>query len=203
MPFNLDRSQDKTQDNTGFNRRRFLQLGLGATTALFLPNAFAGLSSPAVAQSTIAQAERNLSLLNLHTGEHLKPTYWAEGQYQTSELKAINHVLRDHRTGDTYHMDNDLLNLLHTLHQKMDSRQEFEVISGYRSPITNAVLNKKSSGVAKKSLHMQGKAIDIRLPGCQLADLRKAAINCQTGGVGYYPKSDFIHIDTGRVRRWG
>ncbi len=203
MPFNFYRSQDKTQDNTGFNRRRFLQLGLGATTALFVPNAFAGQSSPAAAQSNIAQPERKLSLLNLHTGEHLKATYWAEGQYQTSELKAINHILRDHRTGDAYHMDNDLLNLLHTLHQKMDSKQEFQVISGYRSAKTNAALNKKSSGVAKKSLHMQGKAIDIRLPGCQLADLRKAAINCQTGGVGYYPKSDFIHIDTGRVRRWG
>jgi uncharacterized protein YcbK (DUF882 family) len=203
MPFNFDRSQDKTQDNTSFNRRRFLQLGLGATTALFVPNALAGLSFPSIAQSNIALPERKLSLLNLHTGEHLKATYWAEGQYQTSELKAINHILRDHRTGDAYHMDNDLLNLLHTLHQKMDSKQEFQVISGYRSPKTNAALNKKSSGVAKKSLHMQGKAIDIRLPGRQLADLRKAAINCQTGGVGYYPKSDFIHIDTGRVRRWG
>ncbi|RKZ59523.1 MAG: hypothetical protein DRQ44_13600 [Gammaproteobacteria bacterium] len=208
MPFNFNRPQDKTQDNACFNRRRFLQLGIGASTALFLPNAFAGLSSPAVAQSTvaqssIAQAERKLSLLNLHTGEHLHATYWAEGQYQTSELKAINHILRDHRTGDAYQMDNDLLDLLHTLHQKMDSKQEFQIISGYRSPKTNAALNKKSSGVAKKSLHMQGKAIDIRLPGCQLADLQKAAINCQTGGVGYYPKSNFIHIDTGRVRRWG
>ncbi len=203
MLFNFDRPQDKTQDKTCFNRRGFLQLGLGATTALFVPNAFAGQSSSSVAESTIDQPERKLSLLNLHTGEHLKATYWAEGQYQASELKAINHVLRDHRTGDAYQMDNDLLNLLHTLHQKMDSKQEFQIISGYRSPKTNAALNKKSNGVAKKSLHMQGKAIDIRLPGCQLADLRKAAVNCQTGGVGYYPKSDFIHIDTGRVRRWG
>ena len=198
MPFNFYRPQDKTQDNTCFNRRRFLQLGLGATTALSLPNAFAGLSS-----SSIAQPERKLSLLNLHTGEHLNATYWAEGQYQTSELEAINHILRDHRTGDVYRMDNDLLNLLNVIHQKMDSKQAFQVISGYRSPKTNAALNKKSSGVAKKSLHMQGKAIDIRLPGHQLSDLRKAAINCQTGGVGYYPKSDFIHIDTGHIRRWG
>ena len=203
MPFNFYRAQNKTQDNTCFNRRRFLQLGLGATTALSLPNAFAALPSPSIAQLATAQAERKLSLLNLHTGENLNATYWAEGQYQASELKAINHILRDHRTGDAYHMDNDLLNLLHVLHQKMDSKQAFQVISGYRSPKTNAALNKKSSGVAKKSLHMQGKAIDIRLPGCQLADLRKAAIHCQTGGVGYYPKSDFIHIDTGRVRRWG
>jgi uncharacterized protein YcbK (DUF882 family) len=203
MPFKFFRPQHNTQYNTCHNRRRFLQLGLGASTALALPNAFAGLSPPSIAQPATAEAERKLSLLNLHTGEHLHATYWAEGQYQSSELKAINHVLRDHRTGDAYHMDNDLLNLLHVLHQKMDSKQEFQVISGYRSPKTNAALSKKSSGVAKKSLHMQGKAIDIRLPGCQLSDLRKAAINCQTGGVGYYPESDFIHIDTGRVRRWG
>jgi len=198
MPFNFYRPQDKIQHNTCFKRRRFLQLGLGATTALVLPNAFAGLSSPSA-----AQPERKLSLLNLHTGEHLKTPYWAEGLYQPSELEAINHILRDHRTGDVYQMDNDLLNLLNVLHQKMDSKQAFQVISGYRSPKTNAALNKKSSGVAKKSLHVQGKAIDIRLPGHQLSDLRKAAINCQTGGVGYYPKSDFIHIDTGHIRRWG
>lgn len=203
MPFTFFRPQDTTQHNTCLNRRRFLQIGLGATTALSLPSAFASQSSPTIVQPATAQAERNLSLSNLHTGENIKATYWAEGQYQASELKAINHVLRDHRTGDAYHMDNDLLNLLNTLHQKMDSKQAFQVISGYRSPKTNAALNKKSNGVAKKSLHMQGKAIDIRLPGCQLSDLRKAAINCQTGGVGYYPKSDFIHIDTGRVRRWG
>ena len=203
MPFNFFRPQHNTQHNTCHNRRRFLQLGLGATTALALPSAFAGLSSPSIAQPATAEAERKLSLLNLHTGEHLHATYWAEGQYQSSELKAINHVLRDHRTGDAYHMDNDLLNLLHVLHQKMDSKQEFQVISGYRSPKTNAALTKKSSGVAKKSLHMQGKAIDIRLPGCELSDLRKAAINLQAGGVGYYQKSDFIHIDTGNVRRWG
>ena len=203
MPFNFFRPQHNTQHNTCHDRRRFLQLGLGATTALALPNAFAGLSSPSIAQPATAEAERKLSLLNLHTGEHLHATYWAEGQYQSSELKAINHVLRDHRTGDAYHMDNDLLNLLHVLHQKMDSKQAFQVISGYRSPKTNAALSQKSSGVAKKSLHMQGKAIDIRLPGCQLSDLRKAAINCQTGGVGYYPESNFIHLDTGSVRRWG
>ena len=198
MPANFYRPQDKIQYNTRHSRRRFLQLGIGATTALFLPNAFAGSSS-----SVITQPERKLSLLNLHTGEHLNATYWAEGQYQTSELKAINHILRDHRTGDAYRMDNDLLNLLNILHQKMDSNKSFQIISGYRSPKTNAALNKQSNGVAKKSLHMQGKAIDIRLPGVQLSGLRKAAINCQAGGVGYYPKSDFVHIDTGRVRRWG
>lgn len=198
MPFNIFRPQDKTQHNTCQSRRGFIQLGLGATTALFLPDALAGSTS-----SVITRPERKLSLLNLHTGEHLNATYWAEGQYQASELKAINHILRDHRTGDAYRMDNDLLDLLNVLQQKMDSNKSFQIISGYRSPKTNAALNKKSNGVAKKSLHMQGKAIDIRLPGVQLSDLQKAAISCQAGGVGYYPKSDFIHIDTGRVRRWG
>ncbi len=202
MPFNFDRPQDETQLNTGHSRRRFLQAGLGVSAALFLPQVFASSASRLMNQA-ITQPERKLSLLNLHTGEQLNATYWAEGQYQHSELKAINHLLRDHRTGDAYPMDKDLLDLLHALHQKVDSKQAFQIISGYRSPKTNAALNKKSNGVAKKSLHMQGKAIDIRLPGCALSDLRKAAIDCQTGGVGYYPKSDFIHVDTGRVRRWG
>lgn len=197
MHFN-DRPQDKTQHNTSQSRRRFLQIGLGATAALVLPNAFANVPS-----RTIVQPERKLSLLNLHTGERLSATYWAEGQYQTSELKAINHILRDHRTGDAYRMDNALLELLNNLQQKMDSNETFQIISGYRSPKTNAALSKKSNGVAKKSLHMQGRAIDIRLPGCKLSDLRKAAISCKTGGVGYYPKSNFIHVDTGRVRQWG
>ena len=206
MPFNTDRPQDNTQHNTRQSRRRFLQLGLGASAALFLPkvNAFANVSARSLTPAeSIIQPERKLSLLNLHTGESLDATYWAEGQYLSSELKAINHILRDHRTGDEYRMDNDLLNLLNVLHQKMGSKQAFQIISGYRSPKTNAALNKKSNGVAKKSLHMQGRAIDIRLPGCKLSDLRKAAIDCQAGGVGYYAKSDFIHIDTGSVRRWG
>ena len=212
MPFKDNRAQGKTQNNACFSRRRFLQSGLkfgvAATTALYLPNAFAGLSSSATAQTAItrpamAQSERQLSLLNLHTGESLKTTYWAEGQYQADELTAISRILRDHRTGDIYPMDKALLDLLNVLHHEVNGKQPFQVISGYRSPKTNALLNKKSNGVARKSLHMQGKAIDIRLPGCQLSDLRKLAIDCQTGGVGYYPKSDFIHIDTGRVRRWG
>ena len=203
MPFHPDRPQDEQSDNTSHSRRRFLQLGLGATTALLLPNAFASLASRSTAQSALIQPERKLSLVNLHTGEQLSATYWAEGQYQGSELNAINHILRDHRTGDAHPMDSELLNLLNTLHQKVGSKQAFQIISGYRSPKTNAALSKKSNGVAKKSLHMQGKAIDIRLPDCNLADLQKAAISCQSGGVGYYPKSDFIHVDTGRTRRWG
>lgn len=185
----LDMSAERTQ-----HRRRFLQLGLGVAASLAMPSAFANV---------VTSPERKLSLLNLHTGENINATYWAEGQYQTSELHAINRVLRDHRTGDVIDMDSGLIELLNILHHKMDGNQAFHVISGYRSPKTNAMLNKKSSGVAKKSFHMQGRAIDIRLPGRQLASLQKAAMSLHAGGVGYYSKSDFIHLDTGRVRSWG
>jgi len=186
------------QENHGFevntSRRRFLQIGLGATASLAVPNAFANI---------VTQPERKLALLNLHTGESVKATYWAEGQYQISELDAINRILRDHRTGDVHNMDSSLIDLLNMIHYKMDGKQPFHVISGYRSPKTNAALQKNSSGVAKKSLHMQGKAIDIRLPGRKLSALRQAALDLRLGGVGYYSKSDFVHLDTGRVRQWG
>ncbi|NOQ94348.1 MAG: DUF882 domain-containing protein [Methylophaga sp.] len=185
--------QDNLVLDARTSRRRFLQLGLGTTASLAMPSAFANI---------LAQPERKLALLNLHTGERINATYWAEGDYQTSELHAISRVLRDHRTGDTLDMDNNLIDLLNILHHKMNGKQAFHVISGYRSPKTNAKLSYKSSGVAKKSLHMQGKAIDIRLPGRELSALRSTALKLQTGGVGYYPKSDFIHIDTGRVRQW-
>lgn len=174
-------------------RRRFLQVGLGATASLAMPNAFANI---------VKEQDRTISFLNLHTGEKLKATYWAEGQYQPDELKAINHVLRDHRTGDMHDMDNNLIEMLNLLHHKMNGKQPFHVISGYRSPKTNAMLRNNSNGVAKKSLHMQGKAIDIRLPGRQLSELRKTALGMKVGGVGFYPGSDFIHVDTGRVRQW-
>ncbi|HHO59512.1 MAG TPA: DUF882 domain-containing protein, partial [Thiotrichales bacterium] len=105
--------------------------------------------------------------------------------------------------GDIHPMDTDLLDLLVTLNHKLGGKQPFQIISGYRSPKTNAALHRKSNGVAVRSLHMQGKAIDIRLPGCKLAELRRAALNCRRGGVGYYPKSNFVHVDTGRVRHWG
>ena len=203
----LDQETDQKTNNSNqskahTSRRRFLQYGLGAATSLILPNAFANTAISAASESTQDVADRKLSLLNLHTGESIDACYWAEGEYQSSELDAINRVLRDHRTGETYSMDNELLELLNTLQQKVGGEKPFHIISGYRSPKTNAALNKKSSGVAKRSLHMQGRAIDLRLPGCDIATLHKAARSCQTGGVGYYPKSNFIHVDTGRVRYW-
>ena len=149
-----------------------------------------------------AASERRVSLYNLHTGEHISQPYWMKGSYLPDSLSAINTVLRDFRTGEVYPIDPGLLDLLSALQQRVGSQRGYEVISGYRSPATNAMLNSASSGVATRSLHMQGKAIDIRLPGTRLATLHGAARQMKSGGVGLYTASDFIHVDTGRVRYW-
>jgi uncharacterized protein YcbK (DUF882 family) len=180
-------------NNLMISRRNFLKAATGATAILVAPAALAKPANP---------AERVLRLHNLHTGESLKATYWAEGQYIAEELAAIDRVLRDHRANEITQMDRRLYDLLYTLQQQVTSKSSYQVISGYRSPATNAKLNRNSSGVAKRSLHMQGKAIDIRLPGVELKHLRKAALSLKAGGVGYYPKSNFIHVDTGRPRFW-
>lgn len=174
------------------SRRRLLQFGGGLALTL------CPLARAQAAQSQ----ERLLALHNIHTGERLQRVYWAAGDYIPDSLAEIDLVLRDWRTDDVHPMEPQLLDLLHQLHGVMGSDEPFEVISGYRSPKTNATLASASSGVAKKSLHMRGMAIDIHLPGRRLADLRDAAWGLQQGGVGYYQKSGFIHLDIGRVRRW-
>jgi uncharacterized protein YcbK (DUF882 family) len=174
-------------------RRDFLCLGVAATTSL--------LAAPVLARPSPAQ-ERALSLYNTHTGENTSTVYWAAGDYVPTGLQDINTILRDHRSGDIYPIDTDLLDLLYVLQQRVGSRKAYQVISGYRSPHTNASLRSKSAGVAKRSYHMQGKAIDIRLPGCDLKQLRSAALDIKAGGVGYYPGSDFIHVDVGPRRSW-
>ena len=174
-------------------RRTALRLGVaGIATAVAGP-ALAGVG---------VRNERTLSLRNMHTGERVRATYWAEGAWQVDGLRDINRVLRDFRTGDVADMDPGLLDLMHRLARLTETEAPFEVISGYRSPRTNAQLASRSSGVAKKSLHMQAKAVDLRLPGIKLSSLRRAAMSLQGGGVGYYPRSGFIHVDTGRVRFW-
>lgn len=181
-------------------RRDFLKYSAVAATA-----GATGLMVPAVlarpANST-QSGERVLRFYNLHTGEHLNATYWVDGIYLPDEMAAINRVLRDFRTGDVKKMDRQLFDLLYVLQRKVDKSGAFHVISGYRSPKTNAKLNRISSGVAKQSLHTRGKAIDIRLPGVALKHLRQAALKMHAGGVGYYPNSNFIHVDTGRPRFW-
>jgi len=175
------------------NRRKFLKLGMLA----------AALPLPAFASRGPSVAERRLSFDNLHTGEKLDLPYWIEGDYVPETLAEINHVLRDHRTGQVAAIDTGLLDLLHRVNAALGTSQPFQVISGYRSPASNQMLSSNSSGVAKRSLHMEGKAIDIRLPGIQLADLHRTGLMLRSGGVGYYPGSNFVHLDVGRVRTWG
>lgn len=147
-------------------------------------------------------ASRALTFHHTHTGENLTAEYFSRGAYVPNALAAINHHLRDFRTGAEHAIDPALLDLLHRLAAVTETRKPFEVISGYRSPKTNHMLREKTTGVAASSLHMLGKAIDIRVAGVPLAGLRAAAIGLRAGGVGYYPESDFVHVDTGRVRTW-
>jgi len=185
----------RTADSLAASRRRFLKLGAAAAAcSLVMP-----ASAFATSMSSVA---RKLSFVNLHTNEKLTASYWQNGSYQPQALKDLFHLLRDWRTGEVMEMDVKLLDVLWELHQRLDSSKPFEVISGYRSPKTNATLAAASNGVAKKSLHMQGKAIDINLPDKKLAVIRDTAIDMQRGGVGYYAKSGFVHVDTGRVRHW-
>jgi uncharacterized protein YcbK (DUF882 family) len=149
-----------------------------------------------------APAARRLSFENLHTGERLALDYWNDGAYHPEALAAINKVLRDFRTGDVHAIDPRLLDLLHDVNARLETAAPFQVISGYRSPRTNGMLHEQSSGVASKSLHMQGMAIDIRVPGRELTALHGTALALGRGGVGFYPTSDFVHIDVGRVRKW-
>jgi len=179
--------------STSFSRRSFMSYGLAAGASLIAGPAWAAISQ---------QPLRTIALANTHTGEKLRTVYWARGSYLRDGLAEINHVLRDHRTGDVHALHTDLIDLLYALRAMTETEQAFEVISGYRSPKTNAMLAKQSNGVAKKSLHMRGMAIDIRLPGVGLDRLRDAAKSLEAGGVGYYARSNFIHVDIGRVRYW-
>ena len=148
--------------------------------------------------------ERQLSFYHTHTGKRLDVIYSRDGAYVPSALEEINHFLFDFRTGDKAEMDPELLDLIYDVREALDSEGTYQVVSAYRSPKTNEMLRgrSQSSGVAKNSQHLLGKAIDVRLEGVKTATLRDKAISMKRGGVGYYQASDFVHMDTGRVRRW-
>lgn len=168
---------------------------------------FVGLlaSAPILAAAPVCAAvagSRELRFLHTHTGERLAVEYFGADGYRPDALATVNHFLRDFRTGDEHVIDPSLLDLLHRITGLTESNRPFEVISGYRSPATNTMLRQRTEGVAAGSLHMVGQAIDIRLADVQLSKLRAAAASVRAGGVGYYPASDFVHVDTGRIRFW-
>ena len=146
--------------------------------------------------------ERTLRLYNIHTGESLQSTFWANGEYLDDEIQQIDLLMRDHRADQAIAMQRRLYDKLYHLQSLFNSKEPLYVVSAYRAPKTNADLRSHSSGVAEGSMHMQGKAIDIRIPGVSHRHLHQAAMAMRSGGVGYYPKSGFIHIDTGRRRHW-
>lgn len=150
-----------------------------------------------------AVGHKALSLHNLHTGERLKAVFWEKGRYITDAVSAFNKILRDHRTGEVHTMDPELYHLLATLQTKVEYNGTVDIISGYRSSKSNEMLRSNSGGVAKKSFHLQGKAIDIAMPGKDLKHVYKAALTMRRGGVGLYTGSGFVHVDTGPVRTWG
>ncbi len=180
---------------TDITRRDFFKKAAALTAVAAFPNIL-------LAKSGRDGTRKSIALYNIHTAEKIEATFWAEGRYLPEEIAELNRLLRDFRTGDTHPIDLRLFDLLYDIQAAVGTQRPFQVISGYRSPKTNARLRKATSGVAKKSLHMQGRAIDINLPGVELNRLRLAARSLRRGGVGYYPKSGFVHVDTGRVRYW-
>jgi uncharacterized protein YcbK (DUF882 family) len=176
------------------NRRWLFRAALGACAALGV--------SPNLARAVAVAPVRRLSFANLHTGERLSAVYWDRGTYLTEASRQIDWLLRDFRANQVHPIDPRLLDLLYALSASLPAAATYQVISGYRSPATNAMLHAASDGVAAHSLHTQGMAIDVRVPGIVLARLRDNAKSLQGGGVGYYPRSDFVHVDVGRIRYW-
>lgn len=162
------------------------------------------MSIATLGQGKIATEKRQLSFYHTHTGKRLRVVYWQDGEYVDPALDRINRFLSDFRTGDIVDIDPELLDLIYDVRESLGGRGTYQVVSAYRSPKTNEMLRSRSasSGVAKKSQHLLGRAIDVRLEGVPTAVLRDAAIALERGGVGYYEASDFVHMDTGRVRRW-
>jgi len=178
------------------SRRRFCRntgIALAAAAAL-----------PFWATDLIASdlAFREIALSHLHTGESLSIEYVQRNQYVPDALLAIDHVLRDHHNDAVHSIDPELIDILHAVARQTGTRSPFRVISGYRSPETNEKLRRRGGGVARNSMHLEGKAIDIRLDDVDTTEIRDVGLALKRGGVGYYRKSDFVHLDTGRVRRW-
>jgi uncharacterized protein YcbK (DUF882 family) len=177
-------------------RRRFLRSGARIAAVGALPI----WAHPARASSP---APRSLAMVHTHTDERIDLVFAVGERYVDESLGRLNRFLRDHYSGEVGVIDPQVFDLMHGVQQALGADGAFEIISGYRCPATNATLRgTRGGGVAKQSLHMQGRAIDVRLPGVPLDELRDAALSLRAGGVGYYASSRFVHLDNGRVRSW-
>ncbi len=193
----IENNLNQTIQTERIPRRQFLQL--------FAAGSVAAVGFPKIASSSMKYSfvkARELSFNNLHTDEKLTIPYFEEGQYIPEALKEISHILRDHRTDDVLDIDPNLLNFLYQLQTTLETQKPIGIISGYRSPKTNAALRSRTGGVARTSKHMLGKAVDIRIENVSCRNIRNAAISLRQGGVGYYSRSNFVHLDTGTFRHW-
>lgn len=179
------------------SRRDIIRLGLMTAAASIIP-----YNSMAAVRDILSDEKRMLSLYNLHSKEYLYTVYWKDGEYIPDALADINYMLRDHYCGAVKPIDKKLINLLFTIQQKLDTGEPYHIISGYRTVKTNDYLRRHKKKAAKRSLHLYGKAVDLRLPGCKLKVLRRTAYKMKAGGIGYYPGSNSVHLDVGRVRYW-
>ena len=195
-------SQTQGASALSVSRRKFL--GFGALAAGTL--AVSSLTNPASAaifsRGTQFDGARKISFRNTHTGETFSGVYRVGDKYLPDAFDRINIVLRDFRSNELFPIDPRVMDIIFSVHQMTQKPEPYEVLSGYRCPKTNAGLRSNSEGVAKNSLHMTGQAIDLRLPGYSTKQMRNLAVSLKAGGVGYYPKSDFVHMDTGDVRTW-
>jgi uncharacterized protein YcbK (DUF882 family) len=191
----MSHQKDRPDEAMKMGRRRFLYQA-GA-----LCGALGSMTTPPILAAT-SDRPRSLRFVHTHTGETLTARYRAGGVYNDACLRDVNFLLRDFRTGESHQIDPPLLDILYDLQALADHDAPYEVISGYRSPATNDMLHRNSSGVAEHSQHMLGKAIDVRLGGYSTRQLSEYARSLSRGGVGFYASSDFVHIDTGRIRHW-
>ena len=155
-----------------------------------------------VCSTGASAASKSIAFVHTHTGESISVEFKRNGVFNLQAIAKLNQFLRDHRNGQAREMDPELFDILHEIQRRAGTDAPFHLISAYRSPETNEMLRRTTNGVAKKSMHTNGRAIDVRLPGVDTELLQRIALELEQGGVGYYQKSDFIHVDTGRVRRW-
>ncbi len=192
----LDKNNLRENPVQGISRRGLIRLGILTAVSCVMP--FKALASV----KDILSTDRSLIFHNLHYNEDLDVVFWKDGKYVPEALIQINHMFRDHYSGQVKPIDTKLIDLLFDIKITLDSNEPFHIISGYRTRKTNSSISRHIKGVAKNSLHIQGKAVDVRLPGKRLKDLRRTAYELNVGGVGYYPKSNFVHLDVGRPRFW-